>query len=45
VGIQCPPDCAVWYCPTCQLMLAEHGVTTQIEKTKRGRPLKRKSIL
>ncbi|XP_027846878.2 transcription initiation factor TFIID subunit 3-like isoform X1 [Aphis gossypii] len=44
VGIQCPPDCAVWYCPTCLLKRAERGVTTPIEKAKRGRPLKKKSI-
>ncbi|XP_022162319.1 transcription initiation factor TFIID subunit 3-like [Myzus persicae] len=44
VGIQCPPDCAVWYCPTCLLKRAERGVTAPVEKAKRGRPLKKKSI-
>lgn len=35
VGIQCPPDCAVWFCPRC---LAKR---TQ-PKGKRGRPRKNK---
>lgn len=37
VGIQCPPDCAVWYCPRC---LAKRA---QQPKGKRGRPRKNKS--
>lgn len=37
VGIQCPPDCAVWYCPVC---LAKR--TQQPPKGKRGRPRKNK---
>ncbi|XP_025203014.1 LOW QUALITY PROTEIN: transcription initiation factor TFIID subunit 3-like [Melanaphis sacchari] len=36
VGIQCPPDCAVWYCPRC---LAKRA---QQPKGKRGRPRKNK---
>lgn len=36
VGIQCPPDCAVWYCPRC---LARRA---QPIKGKRGRPRKSK---
>ncbi|VVC33325.1 Zinc finger, PHD-type,Zinc finger, FYVE/PHD-type,Zinc finger, RING/FYVE/PHD-type,Bromodomain [Cinara cedri] len=36
VGIQCPPDCAVWYCPRC---LAKRAQPT---KGKRGRPRKNK---
>ncbi|XP_025200448.1 transcription initiation factor TFIID subunit 3 [Melanaphis sacchari] len=44
VGIQCPPDCAVWYCPTCLLKRAEQGVIAPVEKAKRGRPQKKKSI-
>jgi len=36
VGIQCPPDCAVWYCPRC---LAKRA---QTPKGKRGRPRKNK---
>lgn len=43
MGIQCPPDCQIWYCPTCLVKRAERGVTP-IEKAKRGRPLKKKSI-
>jgi len=35
VGIQCPPDCAVWYCPKCM----EKRV--QNTKGKRGRPRKK----
>lgn len=36
VGIQCPPDCAVWFCPRC---LAKRA---QQPKGKRGRPRKNK---
>lgn len=36
VGIQCPPDCAVWYCPRCLVKRA------QTPKGKRGRPRKNK---
>lgn len=35
VGIQCPPDCAVWYCPRCLAKRAQ-------PKGKRGRPRKNK---
>lgn len=34
VGIQCPPDCAVWYCPRCLALRAQQP------KGKRGRPRK-----
>ncbi|XP_050537309.1 transcription initiation factor TFIID subunit 3-like [Daktulosphaira vitifoliae] len=37
VGIQCPPDCAVWYCPVCLAKRAQ-----QPSKGKRGRPRKNK---
>jgi len=44
VGIQCPPDCAVWYCPKCLRERAERGGTTlSVEKNKRGRPVKKKN--
>lgn len=36
VGIQCPPDCAVWYCPKCLLKRAQQP------RGKRGRPRKTK---
>lgn len=36
VGIQCPPDCAVWYCPKCLIK------RSQQPKGKRGRPRKNK---
>ncbi|XP_025420725.1 transcription initiation factor TFIID subunit 3-like [Sipha flava] len=36
VGIQCPPDCAVWYCPKCLEKRAQQP------KGKRGRPRKNK---
>lgn len=36
VGIQCPPDCAVWYCPRCL------AIRAQQPKGKRGRPRKNK---
>lgn len=36
VGIQCPPDCAVWYCPKCLIK------RNQQPKGKRGRPRKNK---
>lgn len=45
MGIQCPPDCAVWYCPKCLLKRAQRSATgLPIEKAKRGRPQKKKSI-
>ncbi|CAI6368815.1 unnamed protein product [Macrosiphum euphorbiae] len=37
VGIQCPPDCAVWFCPRCLVKRAQQP------KGKRGRPRKNKS--
>lgn len=36
VGIQCPPDCAVWFCPKCLTK------RSQQPKGKRGRPRKNK---
>lgn len=36
VGIQCPPDCAVWFCPKCLTK------RSQLPKAKRGRPRKNK---
>lgn len=45
MGIQFPPECAVWYCPTCMTKRAERSATgAPLEKAKRGRPLKKKSI-
>lgn len=41
MGIQCPPDCAVWYCPLCLKKRAQRSNNYNEKSIKRGRPMKK----